>query len=243
MPNYFQLEATVSPDQCGADHIMRPDAWFQFFQWVSGEHSREMRCDRDGDLPEPIIWVLLGAHAEWRSQARCGDALHVDTAPAANAHGMYQRRIIVTNNDGSAVAASVGYWTLMDRVTRRITRSDMVQRRHEEEQIGHGIRPTPFEPLTGARVDGWSYTPGDIDIDENGHVNNARYVAWMDSALRESTGIPTALQSLDVWYAAEVMPGEALTGWLARLEDGQFTFEVFRRENEKACFTASGVLM
>jgi medium-chain acyl-[acyl-carrier-protein] hydrolase len=244
MPIWYATETTISPDQCDPNGLTRPDAWFQLFQWIAGEHSRELLCDHDGDLPASILWILLGARAQWRKPARAGDVVRVETAPSAHSHGMYQRETIVSSLGGDTIASSVGFWTLMNRDTRRITRCDAIQRRHELTGLGRGLRPVPFARLVAARRADWSYTPGAIDMDENGHVNNARYIAWMDEALRALAGCSPSMRTLDAWYAAEVLPGEPLTGRAALSESGDFTFEAFRlgNEDDKACFTASGTV-
>ncbi|MDR1600069.1 MAG: hypothetical protein LBS11_09430 [Oscillospiraceae bacterium] len=245
MPDWHKLESIITPDQCDETGITRPDAWFQLFQWIAAEHSRAMRCDHDGDLPPSVLWIMLGAHTQWHSPARAGDTLLIRTAPAAHSHGMYQRRINITDVNGKPIADNVGFWTLMDRDTRRITRNGLIQRRHTDIETGDGVRPAPFVPLEDARAAQWSYTPGAVDIDNNGHVNNARYIAWMDAALRGLSGGPVSPRTLDVWYAAEVMPGEPLAGKTALADDGRFTFEVFRQGagDEKARFTASGFML
>ncbi|GHU65654.1 hypothetical protein FACS1894184_01870 [Clostridia bacterium] len=240
MADWFKMQAVVTDSDCGADGIMRLDAWFQLFQWIAVQHNTALGCDHDGLLPKSVVWVLLGAHAHWRRPVRVGERLVIETAPSASSHGMFQRRIKITDDNGNEVAGNVGFWTLLDYETRRITRCEAIQKRHGETEIGPGARPVPFAAIEGADVGAWAYTPSGIDIDDNGHVNNARYIAWLGDALRGRDGGTPTLQTLDAWYASEVLPGERLTGRVARATDGRFTFEAFRSGSEKACFTASG---
>ncbi|GHU74034.1 acyl-ACP thioesterase [Clostridia bacterium] len=231
---WYSLETVIPAESCGADGCARLDAWFPLFQWIASEHCEAIRCGHETDLPNSTLWILYGAHTEWTATVRAGDRLTLASVPTMTAHGMYQRSTVVTAADGKPVASHVGYWTLMDRATRKRVRNELIEQRHIDAQVKQWFRPIPFERLD-APDEPWAYTPGEIDIDENGHVNNARYIHWLSVAM----GSPSGISTLDVWYSSEIMPGENITGRLARLGE-RFTFEVFRAGEEKAAFTATG---
>jgi acyl-ACP thioesterase len=53
------------------------------------------------------------------------------------------------------------------------------------------------------------------DIDMNGHVNNARYIAWIEDALDPELFYKAPQLRLDINYISEVLPGETLELWTA----------------------------
>jgi acyl-ACP thioesterase len=58
------------------------------------------------------------------------------------------------------------------------------------------------------------------DIDYNGHVNNARYVQWIQDALPAEEIEAADRLRLDINYLSEVKPGGTVSLWTGRIDGG-----------------------
>jgi acyl-ACP thioesterase len=56
------------------------------------------------------------------------------------------------------------------------------------------------------------------DIDYNGHVNNARYIQWIQDLTEPEILEKAARMRLDINYLSEIMPGELSELWTGRVE-------------------------
>jgi acyl-ACP thioesterase len=65
------------------------------------------------------------------------------------------------------------------------------------------------------------------DIDYNGHVNNARYVQWIQDAIDPDILFNARQMRLDINYLSEVKPGETIALWSCpvKLKAGTLTIE------------------
>ena len=61
------------------------------------------------------------------------------------------------------------------------------------------------------------------DIDYNGHVNNARYIQWIQDLLDPETLKNAKQLRLDINYMAEVLPGETISLYLSAIEAGEIS--------------------
>jgi hypothetical protein len=90
------------------------------------------------------------------------------------------------------------------------------------------------------------------DIDYNGHVNNARYVQWLQDIMENEDLEKARRMRLDINYLSEIKPGEITGLWAAPLLAGEneagtggegldlkaFAFEGRRQDTEGAVFRA-----
>ena len=77
------------------------------------------------------------------------------------------------------------------------------------------------------------------EIDVNGHVNNARYADWLCDALGMETMREYRVETMQISFASEILPGEEMTLDLAR-EDLSYYFVGSR--DQKAHFEIGGTL-
>jgi acyl-ACP thioesterase len=76
------------------------------------------------------------------------------------------------------------------------------------------------------------------DVDYNGHVNNARYIQWIQDAVRPELLEGAGKMRLDINYLSEIKPGETTEIFSAPLDgEGAFAFEG-RKTGGQAAFRA-----
>jgi acyl-ACP thioesterase len=235
----------VSPRECDAAGRMRADAWFTWFQNAALEHLRIMDLERHGAMPDNIVWVLLDVQASGLSNyVKAGDELRLITSPTPSMHWLYPRAYEASHADGRPVVSATTTWVLMDAVTRRMTRNAEIHTMHNNE--ARGLTSVRFQPpaILDAPTAIRAFEPSPEDIDLNGHVNNARYIAWLENTL---TDAGYELLSVGAQYKSEILPGMALISEFAADGD-RYSYQVFAQagtepppqEERKLCFLAAG---
>jgi hypothetical protein len=87
------------------------------------------------------------------------------------------------------------------------------------------------------------------DVDYNGHVNNVRYIQWIEDSLDPALLEKAGSMRLDINYLNEILPGELTGIWSAPLGDpaasggvepanAAFAFEGRKVEGGQAAFRA-----
>ena len=232
MPNSYVEKHIVTTCECGPDGVMRADAWFSWYQNAAAVHASSLGCGHDGILPADMAWILLDVHAVWENHARAGDELALVTSVAQSIHWLYPRVFESRLADGRIAARATTTWALLDTAARRITRHPNIQALHDGAAGGPAERVPPFEPLDAPCVER-AFSTAAEDFDENGHVNNARYIAWACAALAEQNA---RINTVSARYQREILPGEPLRS--LAVDGGRFAYEIF--SGEKRCFAASG---
>jgi acyl-ACP thioesterase len=76
------------------------------------------------------------------------------------------------------------------------------------------------------------------DIDYNGHVNNVRYIQWIQDSVDPAVLEQARQARLDINYLGEVKPGETVELWKAEFSaeswDWAAAFEGRRRQGDNA---------
>jgi acyl-ACP thioesterase len=151
------------------------------------------------------------------------------------------REYEMVDEAGAAIGRGRSAWLIVDAASFRPRRPEAIAAtmpsRAELETLPGGaqaIKPSEELELRAERTVSYS------DIDYNGHMNNARYVQWIQDALDPGELASAASMRLDINYVAEMRPGSSAgifsgpsapePGWTKRLAvegrtgDGQSSF-------------------
>ena len=122
----------------------------------------------------------------------------------------YPRSTIAYDENGNECFRSISLWVLMDAATRAMVlpgKSGVevagLLRGCELAAPGSMI-PKEMAELTRRTV---RYT----DLDVNGHMNNCRYLDWIDDLLPSSFHETHRIQEFSVYYLSEILEGEMLS--------------------------------
>lgn len=221
----LRLDRRVRADETDAAGFMRPAALFEDMQEAGAEGSARLGLGKDALLAKRLVWVLLRTEIRMGRTPRVGDLVTLQTWPNAQRHTFFTRHYLWMDERGEMGRAST-LWTMMDVDTRVM---DNPTRRGIS--VYGGVRVPGELPLPGAvpalteaaHAETRAYTPSEADLDENGHVNNVRYIEWFQSCLpcdAFATGRPARLL---VHYLAETRLGETLSLNIAH-EGERWTF-------------------
>jgi acyl-ACP thioesterase len=207
----FEKEYMVTVGDVDASRRLKPSVLFDFFQAVTTEHGEDLGVGLDAMLKSGQGWILSRFSLLMERRPRFSEMLTIRTWPQGYEGLLYARNYDVLDNTGSITARASSSWFIMDIERRRPLRpsSLTVPMPPNEGRVflDGGARALPKRDdlvKTAERTARYS------DIDFNGHVNNARYIQWIQDALGENFITDAARLRIDINYVGEVVCGETV---------------------------------
>jgi acyl-ACP thioesterase len=203
-----------------SDRLTLGDA-FGFFQEVAISHAAELGVGRDAFGRIGQAWVLSRISVFMEERPRYEDTVTVETWPRGSEKLFALRDYTIRDASGRAVVRGRGNWLILDIEKRRPLRAkDTMDKLPLNEGVNAFSAAAPglgaVEGLmkTGERRAGYS------DIDFYGHVNNARYIEWIQDIIDPEKLDQADQIRLDVNYMSEVLPGETVEFWSGAIDAG-----------------------
>ena len=181
---------------------LKPSTLLYFAQEIAGRH-----CDELADALEShrLFWAVTRHRVQINRLPELGETVHIETWPMPNTHVGYPRSIVIYDQAGNECSRSISLWVLMDQDTRSSVSPDKSgiivpgTLRGTELALPGGLVPRAMEHSCQRDV---CFT----DLDRNGHMNNAAYLAALAEYLPENSGF-----GLSILYHREIMPGDEVT--------------------------------
>lgn len=187
-------------------------AVFNYFQEVAGEHATRLGVGKDLLQQKNLAWVLsrmsvvLFRRPSWREK------IIVETWPRGTNKLFAVRDYAITDEMGATVAQARSGWLLIDvermRPLRPQVLTENLPTNQEKPALEDGLLTLgDGEALELVEARRALYS----DIDYNGHVNNARYVQWIQDIFSLDSWQDVERLRFDINYISEVKPGEQIT--------------------------------
>lgn len=189
---------------------LKPSAILLFAQEIAGMHCTELSVDSSVLEKMHLFWAVSRHRVQITRLPMIGETIHVETWPMPTTRVAYPRSMVAYDEKGNECFRSVSLWVLMDLDTRNmilpgksgITVSGTI--RGGELAIPGGLIP---KPLGSQRIRQVCFT----DLDRNGHMNNTRYLDWIDDLLPSPFHMANHLKEFTVCYLSEAKEGQTLT--------------------------------
>ncbi|GAB6393104.1 MAG: acyl-ACP thioesterase [Treponematales bacterium] len=193
---------------------------FDLFQEAAISHAEDLGVGREALAKTGQAWILSRMSVFARRRPRFGERVVVRSWPRSWEKLFTLRDYAILDETGAAVVRGRSGWLILDRETRRPLRvREVVEPLPANEgnnafvALSPGLEGREGLVLAGMRVPAYS------DIDFNGHVNNTRYIQWIQDITAFETLETAAQTRLDINYLSEVRPGEAVELWSGAFGD------------------------
>jgi len=201
--NQYQIRAT----ECDSNFNIRLSALWDLMQDAAAHHANILGFDHEEMVKNGNFFILVRMSANIKCYPKSGERIRVETYPAGMHKLFCVRRYEVFDEKDEKVAEATSLWIVVDCLTSRPLRPN---------------KAYPDSPVTSFDYEGEICEkiniPEDLeflrkvvaefsDIDVNNHVNNARYINWIENMVR-SGGEP--IKSINVNYIQEIKLGEEL---------------------------------
>ena len=188
---------------------LKPSTILYFSQEAAGGHCDLLRLDWDTMAKRHLFWAVIRHRVQITRLPVLGERITVETWPMPTTRTAYPRSIVALDEKGQELFRAISLWVLMDTQTRAMVlpgKSGVevagVLRGNELAAPG-SIHPMVMENTVTRRV-------GYTDLDRNGHMNNTRYMDWIDDLLPSAFHRERPVREFTVCYLNEVTEGQAL---------------------------------
>ncbi len=204
----FTQRVTVTEDRVNSAGNLKLSAILQYAQEAAGGHCELLGTDWDTMAAKDMFWAVLRHRAEIKRLPQIGETLTLETWPLPTTRSAFPRALRVLDETGAVIFQVMSLWVLMNTKTRAMIlpgRSGVdVPGMVRPDQIA---APGSLTPGVYANTALWQIAPGDLD--QNGHVNNAKYLDRAEMLTEELACKHP--REFTVCYLSETLPGEELT--------------------------------
>lgn len=187
----------------------KPSVLLFFAQEVAGQHCTELALDWDTLSGRRMFWAVIRNRVQISRLPVAGESITVETWPMPTTRTAYPRSTIAYDEQGSEVFRAISLWVLMDMDSRGMIlpgKSGVEvcgTLRGNELAAPASIVPKVLKTQVHRRV---SYT----DLDRNGHMNNTRYLDWIDDLLPSGFHAGHPIREFTICYLSEAVEGQDL---------------------------------
>lgn len=223
----FEMEFTLTSAQGDAQGKAKLSALLYLCQEAAGGHCKQLGLDWEALQKKDLFWALIRTRMEIYRLPKAGESVKMLTWPMPTTRTAFPRAAEGYDDAGNCLFRATSLWVLMDTKKRTMLLPGKSGVALEGIELGRELpAPGSLPPILPEKTA--SYSVSKTDIDRNGHVNNTRYLDWLDGAQEEP--LPP-VKAFTACYLAEALFGQRVSlAW--QKSPSQMAFEVLRgREN------------
>ncbi|MBQ8833315.1 MAG: hypothetical protein IJ001_00125 [Oscillospiraceae bacterium] len=230
-PLYVQnFEITdIAVDRYGR---MKPSMILFIAQEVAGMHCTELSVDYDTLAKRRMFWAVTRHRVQISRLPRRGETIRVETWPMPTTRVAYPRSVVAYDEAGNECFRSISIWVLMDLDTR-----SMILPGKSGISVVGSLRGMELSAPTGlAAKELFNRRSRPVcftDLDRNGHMNNTRYLDWIDDLLPSAFHEQHTMKEFTVCYLSEAREGQELELCWDFLEEGCVQVDAHRKTEDK----------
>jgi len=239
MEPFYQQTFTVTDNCVDCFGRLKPSMILYYVQEVAGRHFDELAMDYDALAEKGMIWAIIRQKVQITRIPKRGETVRVETWPMPTTRVAYPRSVVAYDESGNEVFRSISIWVLMDIHSR-----SMILPGKSGISVAGTLRGNelaapnalPAKQLVNHRTRAVSFT----DLDRNAHMNNTRYLDWIDDLIPSAFHREHDLKEFTVCYMSEAREGQTLSMQWGFLEDGALQVDAhrIREEKEERIFSA-----
>ena len=211
---------------------LKPSMILFFAQEVAGQHCNLLSVDYDTLASQRMFWAVIRHRVQISRLPFRGETIRVETWPMPTTRVAYPRSVVAYDEAGNECFRSISLWVLMDLDTRNMILpgksgiSVVGTLRGNELAAPGSLVP---KSLSNHHLRSVCFT----DLDRNGHMNNTRYLDWIDDLLPSAFHEKHAMKEFTVCYLSECREGHTLDMQWDFPEEGILQVDAHRNLGEK----------
>lgn len=227
---YTQIQQ-ISTIHLDCNGRLRPSVVLYFAQEAATGHCRLLGTDWETLQKKGLFWALIRTSVEIHKQVEKGETITVETWPMPTSRTAYPRCTVAYDSQGQKVFTSISLWVLMDIHTRAMVlpgKSGVTV-----DGVLRGIEPELPRSYSEAGCSRFmERTVRHSQLDQNGHMNNTKYMDWVDDVLPAQFHREHPVQSFSLCYMAEVLEGQQITLGYTLENGGLLAVDAHRAKTE-----------
>jgi acyl-ACP thioesterase len=197
--------------------VAKLPAFCRFMQEAAYLHAEHLGVGHSQLAADGGGWVLSRMRIEVSRLPKWGETVTLRTWPSSRDRLFYYRDFEITDGDGKLLMQASTAWFVIDVEKRERMIPDWWT--SAEYPFGGRLFDAKLARLKSCGCDAGNPIPVNYgDLDQNGHVNNVRYVEWILDSLPLEFHRSHRLQALEVNYIAEAVYGQQVSVCSAEAE-------------------------
>ena len=209
MEPIYSQNFTVTDNTVDCFGRLKASQILYFVQEVAGQHFSRISMDYDSLAKLGMFWAITRQKVQITRLPTRGETIRVETWPMPTTRVAYPRSVVAYDEAGNECFRSISIWVLMD-----IRNRNMILPGKSGISVVGTLRGMELaapgglvaKDLSSHRTRMVCFT----DLDRNGHMNNTRYMDWIDDVLPAAFHRDHDLQEFTVCYLSESREGQTL---------------------------------
>lgn len=201
---------TISDAQADRFDRLKPVALLEITQEVAATHAKRLGVGRQTLALKNLFWAIARQKISIHRLPRRGETIVVETWPVPPTRTAFPRHIMARTSDGELLFQVAVLWLFMDWESRA-----MVLPGNSGVEVPGILRQLELPLPKGIPVRHYSQTEQRTvrysELDQNGHLNNAKYANWMEDVLSSEFHRDHELCGMQICYMSEAFEGQELT--------------------------------
>lgn len=225
MEPIYEMQFTLSHMHVDRFGYARPAFLLYMMQEAAGAHCELLQVDKPhlGHL----FWAITRTRVQVTRLPKLGETVTVKTWPMPTTRVAYPRSVVAYDREGEELFRAISLWVLMDENTRAMVlpgKSGVTVAgtlTGTELAVPHAIATKELANTCQRRV---TYSL----LDSNGHMNNTRYMDWVDDLLPSHFHKDHRVQEFTLCYLNEALEGDEICLHYALTDAQNLTVDVQR---------------
>ncbi len=202
-----------------------------FAQEAAGKHSDLLGADYDSLALRRLFWAVTRHRVKITRLPVRGETVTVETWPMPTTKVAYPRSMVAYDAQGNELFRSISLWVLMDLDARTMVlpgKSGVTVNGSltgSELAVPHSIIPKSMEHTDLRRVT-YSF------LDRNGHMNNTRYLDWVNDLLSANFHSGHSAREFIICYHSEAREGQQISLSWELSENGCLQVDAHREKTD-----------
>ena len=231
MEMIYKKEWTVRHTDVDCWGRLKPSALLLYIQHTAGEHSDALSYTYDGMAARGIFWAVIRHKIEINRLPAEKETITLETWPMPTTRVAYPRATVAYDAQGQVLFRSVCLWVLMD-----IKNRSMLIPKKSGVEINGILRGdelgTPGSLMPKDLQQRLARTVVFSDLDKNAHMNNARYLDWLQDLLTAQFHKDHPMKEISMCYISEALEGQTLDLTWELDENQQLLLDIHRDKGE-----------
>lgn len=219
MEPIYRQNFTIDDTSSDCFGRLKLSALLYYAQEAAGKHSALLGADYDTLAQRRLFWAVTRHRVQITRLPMRGETVTVETWPMPTTKVAYPRSMVAYDAQGHELFRSISLWVLMDADARTMVlpgKSGVTvdgSLTGSELAVPHSILPKAMANTDTQRV---TYSC----LDRNCHMNNTRYLDWVDDLLPSSFHGKRMAHEFIICYHSEAREGQQLRLNWELSEDG-----------------------
>lgn len=206
MTQLFRTKVRITPTDTDASGVLRLSMIPRFAQQIAGQHCDILGVNQDFLDQKGLFWAIIRNQLTIHRLPTAGQTITLETWPMPTTRTAYPRATAAYDEAGKCLFACHSLWILMDFQTRAM----VLPGKSGVEVAGIERPDAPAAPRSLSPTEQTHCSRRQVtaaDLDRNNHMNNARYLDWVDAILPPNCPTP---KGATLCYLNEARVGQML---------------------------------